>query len=101
MIQIPRRVLFSIAALLFMLLMLNLWLQRNRSLESSSTSYGVGPSGYKAAFDLLHELGVPITRSYFRSNRVSHSRVMWFIMPDFLDREEERTRTDTGDLMRW
>jgi len=103
MARLPNRVLFSVAALMLLLFCLNQWLQRNRSLEDSGTSFGVGLGGYKAAYDLLRELDIPVTRSYARPNRVPRNRVLWFMVPDFLSSPEEVTVTnaDISDLMRW
>ena len=103
MTRLSKRALFAVAALMLLLFCLNLWLQRNSSLENSGTSFGVGIDGYKAAYDLLRELNIPATRSYARPNRVPHNRVLWFIAPDFLSSPEEVTVTkaDTSDLMRW
>jgi len=103
MTRLSKRALFAAAALTLLLFCLNLWLQRNSSLEGSGTSFGVGIDGYKAAYDLLRELNIPATRSYARPNRVPHNRVLWFIAPDFLSSPEEVTVTkaDTSDLMKW
>lgn len=103
MTQLPKRALFAVAALMLLLFCLNLWLQRGSSLEHSGTSFGVGIDGYKAGYDLLRELNIPATRSYARTNRVPHNRVLWFIAPDFLSSPEEVTVTkaDSSDLMKW
>jgi hypothetical protein len=101
MTRLPKRTLFSIAALALLLFCLNLWLARNRSLDYSSTSFGVAADGYKAAYDLLTELHIPVTRSYSRSWRVPHNRVLWFIVPDFLSPVEESFKVDTSDLKDW
>src|SRR6266481_1585079 len=101
MIRLPKPVLFSIAALMLLLSCLNLWMQRNRPLEHSNTSFGVGNDGYKAAYDLLSELNIRVARSYTRPNRVPHNRALWFIVPDFLSAGEDATKADTSDLMEW
>jgi hypothetical protein len=103
MARLPKRTLFSVAALALLLFCLNLRLQRGTSLENSDTSFGVGVDGYKAAFDLLSELNLPASRSYARPARVPHDRVLWFIVPDFLSSPEEApvTKADTHDLMKW
>ena len=101
MIRLLKSTLFSILILVLLLLSLNLWLQRNTALEQSDTSFGVNRPGYKAAFDLLNELKVPVTRSYFRALRQTHDQVVWFVLPDFLDEEPEAAKPDLNDLMRW
>jgi hypothetical protein len=101
MIRFSKPVLFSVAALMLLLFCLNLWMQRNTSLEHSNTSFGVGNDGYKAAYDLLSELNIRVTRSYIRPNRVPHDHRLWFIVPNFLSPTEEATKADTSDLMEW
>jgi hypothetical protein len=101
MTRLPKRTLFSVAALALLLFCLNLWLERNSSLDYSRTSFGVAADGYKGSYDLLTELHIPVTRSYARSWRVRHNRVLWFIVPDFLSPLEESFRVDTNDLMNW
>jgi len=102
MIRFSKPALFSGAALMLLLFCLNVWLQRNSTLEHSNTSFGVGNDGYKAAYDLLSELNIRATRSYARPNRVPHNRALWFIVPDFLSAsEEEATKADTSDLKEW
>ena len=101
MIRLPKSVLVSALALLLLLFLVNLWMQRNLSLQRSDTSFGVTGDGYKAAFDLLRELEVPVARSYFRANRVPPGRTVWFVLPDFLEEREEEAKTDLTDLMRW
>jgi len=101
MIRLPKSTLFSILVIVLFMLGLNLWLERNVPLEQSDTSFGVDLPGYKAAFDLLTELKVPVTRSYFRAQRQPHERAIWFVLPDFLHGEPEATKTDIKDLLRW
>src|ERR1700691_1440771 len=90
MTQLPKRTLFSIAALALLLFCVNLRMERDSSLDYSRTSFGLAADGYKAAYDLLTELHFPVTRSYARSWRVPHNRVLWFIVPDFLSPLEQR-----------
>src|SRR5271163_280466 len=103
MTRLPKRTLFSVAALALLLFCLNLWMQRGTSLENSDTSFGVGIDGYKAAYDLLSEVNLPASRSYARPGRVPHNRVLWFIVPDFLSSPEDMPagEADTDDLMKW
>ena len=101
MISLSRRILFLIAGLMLLLFCMNLWFQRGSSLANSDTSFGVGVDGYKAAYDLLHELGIPVTRSYLRPNHVAHDRTLWMIMPDFLSAQAMLTDSDVNDLKKW
>jgi hypothetical protein len=84
-----------------LLLFINLWIERKTSLDNSATSLGVGIVGYKAAYDLLHELNFPVGRSYLRPNRVPQDRVLWMVMPDFLNPQATLTDTDVNDLKSW
>ncbi|HKN02238.1 MAG TPA: DUF4350 domain-containing protein [Candidatus Binataceae bacterium] len=101
MISIPRRVLFSALALGLLLFATNLWLQRNSSLKVSDTSFGVAGDGYKAAYDLLSELNISVARSYLSPEHASQERMMWLVMPDFLDPIQETPKADASDLMEW
>lgn len=101
MLPIPRRVLYSILALMLVLLGINLWIERSTSLDSSATSLGVGVVGYEAAYELLLELHFPARRSYVRPVHVPHDRVLWMVMPDFLNPEAMLTDTDVNDLKEW
>jgi hypothetical protein len=101
MIPLSKRILFLIAGLLLLLFCVNLWFQRDTSLANSDTSFGVGVDGYKGAYDLLHELGFPVTRSYVRPNHVAQHRMLWMIMPDFLSTQAMLTDTDVNDLKKW
>src|SRR5277367_4686211 len=101
MLPIPRRVLYSILALMLVLLGINLWIERSTSLDSSATSLGVGEVGYEAAYELLLELHFPARRSYVRPVHVPHDRVLWMVMPDFLNPEAMLTDTDVNDLREW
>ena len=86
---------------MLLLFCLNVWMQRNSSIDHSNTSFGVGNDGYKAAYELMSDLNIRVTRSYTRPNRVPHNRPLWFIVPDFLSAGEEASKADTSDLMKW
>ena len=101
MLLIPRRVLYLILALMLVLLGINLWIERRASLDNSATSLGVGVVGYEAAYELLLELHFPVSRSYVRPVHVPHDRVLWMIMPDFLNPEAMLTDADVNDLKEW
>lgn len=101
MLPIPRRVLYLILVLMLVLLGINLWIERKTSLDNSATSLGVGIDGYKAAYELLHELHFPARRSYVRPVHAPHDRVLWMIMPEFLNPQATLTSTDVNDLKEW
>ena len=106
MTRLPKRTLFSIAALALLLFCVNLRVERDSSLDYSGTSFGLAGNGYKAAYDLLTELHFRVTRSYARSWRVPHNRVLWFVVPDFLSPLEQgplegSAKIDSSDLMDW
>lgn len=101
MIPLSKRILFLVAAVMLLLLCVNLWFERNKSLENSETSFGVAPDGYKAAYDLLRELDFAVTRSYVRPNHIAHDRMLWMIMPDFLNPQAVLTDSDVNDLKKW
>ncbi len=84
-----------------LLLCINLWIERNASLENSATSLGVGVAGYKGAYELLRELKFPVARSYLRPNHVPHDRVLWMVMPDFLGPQATLTGADVNELKKW
>lgn len=99
--RLPRSVLISAGAALVMLLAINLWLEPNPSLQLSPTSFGVMPAGYKAAYDLLSELGFPVARSYLPPARVPTGRPLWFVSPSFLEADAEHADEDANALMDW
>ena len=78
---IPKRILVSSGAAVVLLLALNLWLWPNQALQQSSTSFGVMRNGYKAAFDLLSEMHLPVTRSYRRAKLMRADQTVWFVSP--------------------
>lgn len=99
--RIPRSVLISAGIALLLLFALNLWLEPNRMLQLSGTSFGVAPAGYKAAYDLLSELGFPTQRSYLAPARVPAGTPLWFVSPSFLDGDEEHADEDASTVMDW
>ena len=101
MTAIPKRILFSIAALAMSLLALNLWLWPNQQLEQSPTSFGVMRDGYKAAFDLLAEMKLPVARSFRRPNLLTAHQTVWFVSPSFLIPEKPNVAEDARELTNW
>ncbi len=98
---VPRSVLVSAGATLLILLAINLWIAPNRSLQLSPTSFGVMPGGYKAAHDLLSELGFPVARSYLPSARVPVDRALWLVSPSFLEADARHADEDANALTDW
>src|SRR5260221_13836921 len=82
---LPKRILLSSGALLFLLLLVtNLWLRPNQALQMSPTSFGIMRDGYQAAFDLLSEMHLPVTRSFHRPKLMPTNQTAWFVAPSFL-----------------
>ena len=92
-----------VVAVLALLLGINLWFWPDTELQLSTTSFGVGAQGYKAAYDLLSELGLPVTRSYARLSRVPAKQPLWLVSPSFLDPEPEKPDVDPDGpaLLKW
>jgi hypothetical protein len=92
-----------VVAVLLVLLGINLWLWPNTDLQLSTTSFGVGTDGYKAAYDLLSELGLPVTRSYVAVSQVPRSRPLWLVSPSFLDagQKDSDVDPDAPALLKW
>lgn len=104
MSPLPRRTIVTLAAALILLLLgLNLWIAPRLALKRSATSFGVERHGYKAAYDLLLELGVPVRRSYVRPSAAPTRGSLWFVLPSFLEPGESDTGADAaaGELLRW
>ena len=98
-----RRYPVVVVAVLVVLLGINLWFWPNADLQLSTTSFGVGADGYKAAYDLLSELGLPVTRSYVAVSQVPKSRPLWLVSPSFLDagQEDSDVDPDAHALLKW
>jgi hypothetical protein len=102
MSPLPRRTIISLAAAVMLLLLgLNLWMAPGLALKRSATSFGVGRDGYKAAYDLLRELGVPVGRSYVRPSATPLKRSLWFVAPSFLEPDGHAAAAAAGELLRW
>jgi hypothetical protein len=82
---LSRRSLVSLIAAVLLLLGLNLWMAPKVALRESPTSFGVERQGYKAAYDLLLELGVPVRRSYVRPGAIPAKGSLWLVSPSFLN----------------
>ncbi len=80
-----------------MLLGLNFWLRPN----NSATSLGVNRDGYKAAYQLLNELGFPVTRSYLSPGRTPTNQTLWLVLPNFLNPDSRDGRGEAHRFLRW
>jgi hypothetical protein len=100
MIALPRRLLILAGIAVLLLTSVNLWLEPNFELQFSPTSFGIGPSGYKAAFDLAGELGISVTRSYIDVKRQPPPRQLLMVSPSLLEKESSGD-APARDLLRW
>jgi hypothetical protein len=98
---LPRRGLISAGVVLIILTGVNLWMRPDFELQLSPTSFGVGPAGYKAAFDLASELGVPVMRSYVSPKQQPLNRQIWMVSPSLLDTDSAGGDTDARELLDW
>ncbi len=98
-----RRYPAAVIAALVVLLAINLWLWPNPTFERSTTSFGVGSKGYKAAYDLLSELDLPVSRSYVRISEVPKTQILWMVLPSFLIPAQADVDTDVNQLnvLKW
>lgn len=83
--------------ILLVLFALNLWFWPNRS----TTSFGVDRNGYKACYQLLAELGFPVRRWYLPPSRTPARRVLWLILPAFLEPYSADGPAEAKALLRW
>jgi len=91
----------AVCVALFLLTAANIWLAPDFEREESATSFGVESGGYKAAFDLLSELGFAVSRGYEPPSRLPKDRPVWFIEPGFLEPADEQGEKDVADLRKW
>ena len=49
--------------------------------EQSLTTFGTGPWGYRAVFDLLTELGFPVARTHELPEKLAPDATVWWIEP--------------------
>jgi len=96
---LPRRWLVSVV--LVIVTGVNLWMRPDFELQLSPTSFGVGPAGYKAAFDLASELGVPVMRSYVSPKQQPLNRQIWMVSPSLLGTDSAGGDTDAHELLDW
>jgi hypothetical protein len=96
-----RRIVVSVIAALLLIFVLNLFLTPVASLKQSETSFGVGPYGYKASYDLLTELGFKVARSHLAPRDLTHSRTMWYLAPDFLEPFKNQGEAEASEVVKW
>jgi hypothetical protein len=101
MTQLPRHMLFLAGAVFLTLFAINLWLRPDFELQLSPTSYGVAPNGYKAAFDLASELGLPVTRSYLAPRQQPLTKTILLISPSLLDPDSNSGDSKAHELLDW
>ena len=101
MIALPRRVLIVAGIVVLILAGLNWGLRPDVELQFSPTSFGVGPSGYKAAFDLATELALPTMRSYRNPLRQPLTSQLWMVSPSLLEPQSSSGDADARDLLQW
>ena len=99
--SLSRRTIVSLVAGVLLLLGLNLWMAPKVALRDSPTSFGVERQGYKAAYDLLLELGVPVSRSYVQPGAIPADRSLWLVSPSFLNGDLRDDAAAGGALLRW
>jgi hypothetical protein len=91
--------------LLALLLAVDLWLAPDLALNRSPTSFGVASAGYKAAFELLTELGFAPDRSYqppaSNVDLELSKRARWFVSPGFLGPDKTAAAAEASDVLRW
>jgi hypothetical protein len=102
---VSRTAIAASVALLALLLAVDLWLAPNLTLDRSPTSFGIVGSGYKAAFELLTELGFAPDRSYQpptpRAGHELSKRARWFVSPGFLEPDKPAAAAEARDVLRW
>lgn len=97
----PRRIVVSAIAALVLIFALNLWFAPAASLKQSETSFGVGPYGYKASYDLLTELGFNAERSHLPPRDVTRARTIWYVSPDFLEPLKNQGKAEASEVLKW
>jgi hypothetical protein len=98
---LSRRGLISAGVVLAILTGVNLWMRPDFELQPSPTSFGAGPDGYKAAFDLASELSVPVMRSYVSPKQQPLNRQIWMVSPSLLGTDSAGGDTDAHQLLEW
>jgi hypothetical protein len=96
-----RGLLFSAGALALVMFATSLWLAPNPYLQRSPTTFGVARRGYKAAYELLDELGFRVSRSFERPAERAPRATLWFMSPPFLDSGSEKYKDATAEVMDW
>ncbi len=98
---VPKRILIPSGVLVLLLLAINLWLRPNQALQMSPTSFGIMRGGYKAAYDLLTEMHLPVTRSFHRPRLMPTNQTVWYVAPSFLIADKPGAEDDAHELTQW
>ena len=80
----------SAIAAVILLMMVGILLP-DGSERGTPTSFGTYPHGYGALFELLVELGFPVTRNFDPPDRIAAGSAVWWIAPDTLCVREDET----------
>jgi hypothetical protein len=96
-----RGLLISAGALALALFAVSLWIAPNPYLQRSATTFGVARDGYKAAYELLGELGFGVSRSFERPTMRPARGTLWFMSPPFLDSSRKKYKYAAGRVMKW
>ena len=80
----------SAIAAVILLMMVGILLP-DGSERGTPTSFGTYPHGYGALFELLVELGFPVTRNFDPPDQVTAGSAVWWIAPDTLCVHEDET----------
>jgi hypothetical protein len=90
-----------VVGVLAVLLGVNLWFWPDLELQRSATSFGVGDDGYKAAYDLLSELGLSVNRTYIPVSQIPTNQPLWLVSPSLLDTGEPDADPNAIQLLKW
>jgi hypothetical protein len=96
-----RGFLISAGALALAMLATSLWLAPNPYLQRSATTFGVARGGYKAAYELLDELGFRVSRSFERPADRASRGTLWFMTPPFLESNRKKYKDAAGQVRDW
>jgi hypothetical protein len=80
---------------------ISLWLAPNPHLQRSATTFGVAQDGYKAAYELLDELGISVSRSFLRPAEQPSRGTLWFVSPSFLESSRKEYKDAADQVMDW
>lgn len=101
MTELSRRAIFLTAVAAAVLLAVNVWFWPNQALQNSPTTFGIGENGYKAAYLLLSEIGLPVGRSYVMPAENQSHETRWLLSPFFLDPMNKDGKKKAEALLQW